>query len=38
MAEYVVKDGIITGVKAPIVIEEALGAINNIGKKIEDIK
>lgn len=37
MVEYIVKNGIITGVKSPVSINEAMQAINNIGKKIEDI-
>lgn len=37
MVEYITKDGIITALKSPVNISEAMQAINNIGKKINEI-
>ena len=37
MVEYVIENGIIVAVKAPISIDKAMAAINNIGKRIEEI-
>lgn len=38
MVKYIVENGIITAVKAPVSISEAMQAINNIGKRIEEVK